>query len=404
MAVALLGTGLFVTANPATAQAEEIGGWELDALNVPQAWETTRGEGVTIAVVDTGVGEHPYFDDKDVLPGYSFIDREDDGRDDGNGHGSSVAAAALSVAPEATLMPVKVAIGSTLLDDEGQMGGQRVGEEVIWAVDNGADILALPYVTSARDIDDMTGLQYAIDRGVIVIAGSGNDPDVDDWYPASYEGVFTVGGTDRNNDLYVNSAPNDTMTAAAPATDITTVTLGSYTADPGFEQAWGTSMSTGLAAGVAALVLAADPGVDGNNAIARMIDTSTDLGEPGWDRHLGHGLLNAGAAVESTIDHHTDNPLGHVREPGSTLEDSDEESTDEAAPAGPQPAGDDNSILGLAPWIFWALTAFVIITILTTTAALLVRQRRQPQPASPDQQWPYNPGSHQNPAPPQNYR
>lgn len=385
---------VFATAGP--AQADEIGGWELDALNVHDAWDTTQGEGVTIAVVDTGVGEHPYFDDKDVLPGHSFIDDETDARFDEHGHGSSVAASALAVAPEATLLPVKYTVG-----ESERFGGEEdhftrlAGRDIVWAVDNGADIIALPWGRINDDHTEQNALQYAMDNDVLVVAGAGNDPDEAVWWPAAYDGVVAVSGTDENNDLYVDSTTGDEVTVAAPATDITTTEVQrgvelSYD----YEQGWGTSIGTGLAAGVAGLVLAADPEVDANNAIARMTDTAVDLGDSGWDPEFGHGLLDANAAVSSTIDEHDENPLGYpLGEAGADVEverfegeeapeetdnnGTDEENTSSASDDTAQT--EEQNYLGLPPTLFWGITALTILTIVLTTAFLLHRNRKQIQ-------------------------
>ncbi|GAB3998341.1 hypothetical protein GCM10029992_23880 [Glycomyces albus] len=93
--------------------------WAMDLMNVPAAQETTTGEGVTVAVIDTGMGQHPFFDDKDVLPGTSFFEDEEDawqvfsptGR-----HGMQVAAGVLHVAPDATILPIRYDTGSRALD------------------------------------------------------------------------------------------------------------------------------------------------------------------------------------------------------------------------------------------------------------------------------------------------
>ena len=384
---------VFATAGP--AQADEIGGWELDALNVHDAWDTTQGEGVTIAVVDTGVGEHPYFDDKDVLPGRSHIEDEDDGRHDSGGHGSSVAAGALSVAPEATLLPVKYAVGDSDLDFGDDLSiGRHADRDIVWAVDNGADIIALPWGTDSNHPNEENAIQYALNNDVLVVAGAGNDSDAHVWYPAAHDGVVAVSGTDENNDLYVDSTTGDEVTIAAPATDITTTEVQrgvelSYD----YEQTWGTSIGTGLAAGVAGLVLAADPDVDANNAIARMTDTAVDLGDSGWDPEFGHGLLDATAAVNSDINDHDENPLGYpLGEAGVDVdveryedeedpEDTDDNGTqeDDTSTSGNTAQTDQQTYLGLPTTLFWTLAGLVILTIVLTTALLLHRNRKQIQ-------------------------
>lgn len=100
----------------ALARQEEIdlcaeNAWMLDQIRAEAAWETTRGEGVAVAVVDAGIAEeHPFLEDKDILAGISTMGSEagEDGRRDTDRHGTAVSVAVLYAAPEATILPVRV--------------------------------------------------------------------------------------------------------------------------------------------------------------------------------------------------------------------------------------------------------------------------------------------------------
>lgn len=375
--------GAAVFAGFTLAQADDIGGWELEALNVHEAWDVTQGDGVTIAVIDTGVAEHPYFDGKDILPGHSLFDEEDDGRNDHHGHGTSVAASALSVAPEATLLPVQSSVGEPeFLEDHDVEMGRPTSSEIEWAVDNDADVIVLAWVTSIEDQSEQEAIQYAMENDVIVIGGAGNDPDEDIWWPAAFNGVLAVTGTDMNNELYSGSSTGDTATVAAPATDITTASVeGDSDPTPVYEQAWGTSIAAGLTGGVAALVLASDTEVDANNAIARMTGTAVDLGESGWDPEFGYGLLNAAAAVNSDINDHQENPLGYPMsvtghdEPDEDLQSGSGENSSSDNPV--QAQTDD--IFGIPPLLFWGIAIFILLDFVLIIYYHFFRRKKKNQ-------------------------
>src|SRR5690606_2432242 len=108
--MAALAGAVIATPGAALAQDGELesaNAWVTDQIQAPAAWETTRGEGVTVAVIDTGISEHPFFEDKNVERGYSIFSEEEDAWNDQDGHGTHVAATVLSVAPEATILPVR---------------------------------------------------------------------------------------------------------------------------------------------------------------------------------------------------------------------------------------------------------------------------------------------------------
>lgn len=310
-------------------------------MQAPAAWETTKGAGITVAVLDTGIGEHPYFEDKDILPGYSGFSGEDGtGWNDTDGHGSAVAAGVLLAAPEATIMPVRMETGASAF---GGALGDKDFETIRWAVDNGADVLVIPWAVVGAD-SVFTGayletLQYVIDKGAIVIAAGGNEPGGDVGYPGMIPGVVTVTGTNRNGDIWyeatttgpeiVVAAPADEMTYPLPQdpalgnTDLYGYAVG------------GTSMGSGVVAGVTALTWSAHQELDASNVIQRVIQTAGD-GSGNRSEEFGYGLVNADQAVHAEdIEEVTENPLGYpMGEAGASGATPDDAASEDPAETG----------------------------------------------------------------------
>jgi hypothetical protein len=342
-------TVVAVSPSAAVAQDDTItstNAWVTDLIQAPEAWETTRGEGITVAVVDTGIGPHPFFDDKDVLRGYSSFPDEEDAWNDSDRHGTAVAAGVLLVAPEATILPVRMHTGATDL-----AGGLADGEvnSIRWAVDNGADILVMPWVILGEGSNPkyLEVLQYAIDKGAIVIAGAGNDPDDEVGSPASIPGVVGVTGTDDSGDIwYENTTVGPEVDVAAPAYTMLVpnpqlTTLGE--SELYREIGGGTSMGSGITGGVAALTWAAHPALDASNIIQRVTQTAGD-GTGTRSEDAGYGLVNAAQAVGAEdVAPVEENPLGYpMGEPGAsgaTPDDAASEGSEGGVGPGPESAG-----------------------------------------------------------------
>jgi serine protease len=279
--------------------------WHMTNLDVTKAWEKTQGKGVVVAVVDTGVsvGEDGYFK---LLEGYDFVDG-DTKPEDGNGHGTHVAGTigqkadngigVAGVAPEVTILPVRV------LDDNGSGSNTWVANGIIWAVDNGANIINLS-LGSPMDSEVVSdACAYAYDRGVTVLAATGNDGFTDFiGYPAALGTTIAVGSVDRNNSVAFYSNQGQQIDLVGPGGDTSADMYGGIVQETRMNGQWGyhflqgTSMATPHVAGVAALVYA--NGVTDPDAIRQVLTKSaTDLGSGGWDTVYGHGLVNPVAAL-----------------------------------------------------------------------------------------------------------
>lgn len=396
--LALIGA---VVATPGTALAQDdelavANTWVTDQIQAPGAWQTTKGEGVTVAVIDTGISEHPYFEGKNVEPGYSIFPEEENAWYDRDGHGTAVAAMVLSVAPEATLLPVRSGTGADL-HEQGLTGGAEGGqaEAIRWAVDSGADVLVMSWgITGSAPSDNfLEVLQYAVDNGAVLVAASGNDPNEEMGYPADVSGVVTVSGTSESGDAWLKNSTGPEVTVAAPASPMTIPivqqeTLG-WGDDPDqelYRLQDGTSLSTGIVGGAIALILASNPAFDGNNAIHRLIQTAGGGGGENHTEETGFGLVNVDQAVhEEGIDLVDENPLGYpMGESGASGAGTDEEAAGdseggvaETGESGPSAAAAEKSGTGISAIIIVAAAVVLIGAAITVWSVLRGRGRKQ---------------------------
>lgn len=401
---AALATAAVIAAAPGTALAQDPAyeaenAWVPEQVQALAAWETTRGAGITVAVIDTGINDHPFFEDKDILDGYSALDTEDGtGWNDTDGHGSAVAAGVLLTAPEATILPVREGTGSNALV------GTYDAEAFRWAVDNGADVLVVPWSLYGTVFDeDREVLQYVIDKGAIIVASAGNDPAEEVAFPASTPGVVAVTGTNRNGEIwYENTTTGPEVVLAAPA-DQMTVPLPQDSALGNTElygdAVGGTSMGAGVIGGVAALTWAAHPELDASNVIQRMIQTAGD-GSGNRSEDVGYGLVNADQAVHAEgIEEVEENPLGYpmgeAGASGATPDDAGSEAPAETEaggePAGPASGGAEaNKESNLSTIIVVAAAAVLIGAAIAVWLVLRGRGRKSAAAVEPGAYSPAN--------------
>lgn len=406
--IAAIATAAVIAATPSAALAqdptyESDNAWVPEQVQAPAAWETTKGKGITVAVMDTGINDHPFFADKDILPGYTGISTEEDAWNDTDGHGSAVAAAVLLAAPEATIMPIRMDAGAT---DFGGAMGDKEFDAFRWAVDNGANVLVVPWGILGAD-SSFTGpyletLQYVIDKGAIIIAAGGNEPGGDTGYPGEIPGIMTVTGTDRSGEIwYEATTTGPQIVVAAPADEMTyplpqDSSLGNT--ELYGNAVGGTSMGSGVVGGVAALTWSAHPDLDASNVIQRMIQTAGD-GSGNRNPEVGYGLLNADEAVHAEgIEEVTENPLGYpMGEAGASGASPDDGSEDPAESeaagesTGPSSTGaEGNKESNLSTII---VVAAAVVLIGAAIAVWLVLRGRGRKNAAVAEAGPFNPSN-----------
>lgn len=300
----------------------------LDGARIREAWHTTRGEGVTIAVIDTGIGIVPATFGDAVVGGTDVSGTgTPDGRTplgaiDGN-HGSWVASLAagrgaadgtgmIGVAPEANLLSISVGFGAAAAVPF----TEQVAKAMRWAVDNGADVINLSFTTNTLDWDESwdDAFLYAFDHDVVVVVAAGNRGSGTSIIgaPATIPGVLTVGGVDQTGTASVEASTQGiTIGISAPSEGL----LG-VSADGTLASWSGTSGAAPIVAGIAALIRAAHPDIKAIDVINRIIKTAipVDGAEKPSDPLYGYGLVDAAAAIDAKLPAVDKNPMGDLAE------------------------------------------------------------------------------------------
>ncbi len=278
--------------------------WNLRQIRAPEAWDLTTGDRrVVIAIVDTGIAlDHPDLAGK-LVPGINLVTADQPPNDD-NGHGTHVAgiaAAATNNAEgvagvdwEARLMPVKV------LDADGGADVDRVAQGIVWAVDHGARILNLSFTGAEPSAALGEAVQYARDRGALVVAAVGNDGRAEASYPAALEGVLAVAATDRNDQRLPSSNTGPYVGIAAPGQQIAS-TFWAPEVGNSYAQASTTSQAAPHVAGVAGLIWSVNPELRGDAVRMLLVNHADDVGGPGRDDETGAGRVNALRSVLAAL-------------------------------------------------------------------------------------------------------
>lgn len=269
--------------------------WGLSANNIPQHWKDSQGEGINVAVLDTGIElTHP--DLKDAIVDAKDFSGSMFGPLDKNGHGSHTSGTigarkndigVVGVAPQCKLLIGKV------LGDDGSGSGQMVANGILWAITKKAHIISMSLGSPYNDPQIHNAIQQAIQAGIIVICAAGND-GVDN--SVNYPGKYTcaVSAYDKNFQLAEFSSRGPEVIVSAPGVDIISTFLLSQ---GGYASLSGTSMATPFVAGVIALYLAmllkqnaAFPNED--NVKTYLQNHSKDAGDAGFDPDYGWGLID----------------------------------------------------------------------------------------------------------------
>jgi subtilisin family serine protease len=292
--------------------------WGITRIEAPSAWPTSTGEGVKVAILDTGIQhDHPDLA-ANVKGGVSLLGSENStdpsSWNDGNGHGTHVAgivAAAsngfgvIGAAPSAWLYAVKV------FADNGEGYLSDVIEGIDWCVGNGIKIINMSFGAE----DDYLPLRLACDRayrqGLLLVAAAGNEGDNGVLYPAKYDSVMAVAATDVNDVVAQWSSRGPEVELSAPGVGIYSTYINS-----GYASLSGTSMAAPHVAGAAALLWARCPSLANENVRSILRQLAVDLGSPGWDNAYGFGLVRT-PRYEVAV---TISPSERSAPPGTALE------------------------------------------------------------------------------------
>jgi subtilisin family serine protease len=268
--------------------------WGVKRVGADSSWDSGTGSGVVVAVIDTGIQlNHPDLS-TNVLTGYDFVNNDENATDD-NGHGTHVAGIIASTmngsgnvgtSYSAKLMPVKV------LNESGYGYLSDVAKGIYYATDNGAQIINMSLGTSEDSDTLKTAVQYAANKGVLLVAAAGNDSGAPCAYPAAYSSVVCVVATDQDNKLA--SFSNIGGELAAPGVSNYSTYINSA-----YATLSGTSMASPHVAGSAALLLSVCTDCSTSEVRTLLRESATDLGSVGNDIIFGYGLVNLVEAIET---------------------------------------------------------------------------------------------------------
>lgn len=276
--------------------------WELNYLQAYRAWDITMGvRGVTVAVLDSGIyREHPDFENVNILAGYDAVNRSEGVTEDVNGHGtkiSSIIAAAsdngigmAGMASNISILPIRIS------DSTGYIHSSDFIEAVYYAADAGVDVINMSFGGYSYSAMEEVAIQYADSKGCVLVSAAGNGETNSQYaglkaYPASYNGVISVGAIDENGVLCPFSQRNDAVDLVAPGDNITVAN----TTD-GYEKERGTSFASAYVSAVAALCLSAID-KDIRFSSEQFLSLIAKINGGNYNEGYGYGDINAYSAV-----------------------------------------------------------------------------------------------------------
>ncbi|WP_255345644.1 type VII secretion-associated serine protease mycosin [Streptomyces chartreusis] len=412
--VALAGALLLTAAPVASADYVRDQQWVLDVFAMNDTWAETQGEGVTVAVVDSGVDtSHPDLAGQ-VLEGKDFTgggnaQKDLDGHGTsmasliaGHGHGSGKDSGMVGLAPKSKILPLRV-----IQTQKDPNHDETWAAAVRYAVDQGAKVINLSFSNDGGKTlsDGRAAISYAQAHDVVVVASAGNDGSVAVDEPAALPGVVSVGAVDKDGNRWEGSNTGKGLTLMAPGAQI-------LAADPTRSQQYslsnGTSGATAYVSATAALVRSKYPDLSAGQVINRLIKSASFLGHKGLkapDEEYGYGVIRPRQAVTMDIPAGPKtNPLGQLT---SSVSSQSSKGTDSTAAKKKKSSSSNLVLIG-------GIAAVVIIGVI---AFVLIRSRRNggnggpgsgggsPQnPTYPPTQQPYNSAPNQGyPAPPGQY-
>jgi serine protease len=321
--------------------------WHFPAVNAPSAWEISAGDGIVVAILDTGIAFEDYpvpsheldtvhdgvvqyqrapdFSGTTFVPGYDFVN-DDSHPNDNSAHGTHVAGTVAQttnnsigtagLAFECSLMPVKV------LDYQGSGSASGLADGIYWATDNGAQVINMSlgwFPGYDPGVTVHNAVEYAYDQGVVLVASTGNWGTGTVSFPAAYPEVIAVGATKYDSHITDYSQYGPELEVVAPGGDVYLDENGDGEVDGVLQQTFaghrlgppevladptdfdyyfydGTSMAAPHVAALVALMIA--NGQTGTENIRTILhETAVDLGDPGRDDLYGYGLIDAYSAL-----------------------------------------------------------------------------------------------------------
>lgn len=234
-------------------EVKQAAGWQLLKFNLPDKWKLSQGEGVKIAVIDTGCDLNHQDLKNNLLEGKNFVELKKD-PEDKNSHGTHITGiicaenneiGVVGVAPKSKVIPIKA------LDDEGNGTPENIEKAIRWAADQGANIITMS-LGSPNKIDSIRkAIIYALSKKCVTFCAAGNAGKTHEiFYPANYPETIGIGAIDENFERASFSSTGTDLDFLAPGVKIFSTVPSNW-----YAYMSGTSMSNPFAVGCAALIL-----------------------------------------------------------------------------------------------------------------------------------------------------
>jgi subtilisin family serine protease len=276
--------------------------WNLPVIQAEAGWDITKGdEHIIIAVIDTGVDlDHPDLKRR-ITSGYNVL-LNNDFPDDDNGHGTHVSGIIASETNNQEglagitwynkIMPIK-AMGA-----EGYGTAFDIAKGIFWAVDHGANVINMSLGNYQYSSLLKEAIDYAYNKNVVLIAAAGNENTMQPSYPAAYPEVLSVSAVDPTGRRASFSNYGDYIDVSAPGVQIPSTYFNQQ-----YAALSGTSMASPHVAGLAGLLLSANPDLTNKEVLDIIKNSAFDLGTPGIDIHFGNGLIDVKNTLEAAQNH-----------------------------------------------------------------------------------------------------
>lgn len=299
LAVAASWSVLFVGAAQPAAADTQSKQWHLGAMQAEDMWKVTTGEGIKVAVVDTGVNPSTPSLQGQVLKGVDATGAPGDETDDYEGHGTTMAeliagtgkgGGLKGLAPGAKIIPLRIALDE--FQEEHSSSIQDVANAIRAAADSDAQIISMSFGSRHTTPQDREAIKYAHSKGKLLFAAVGNEGHKQNElsYPAAYPQVVGVASADRAGKVSFYSQHAGTVDLASPGSDVPgwcDNSFKSYCDGDG-----GTSAATAIASASAALVWSLHPDWTANQVLNVLFDTAArDWKDGERSEYLGQGLI-----------------------------------------------------------------------------------------------------------------
>ncbi|MFJ9088371.1 S8 family serine peptidase [Streptomyces sp. NPDC102384] len=380
-AAAAAGALLFAVAPTASADQVRDDQWPLSAFSADKIWNVATGKGVKVAVIDDGVkADHPDLDGN-VLAGKDFMDGDSDAAPEGtdkhgtsmagiiagHGHGAGGSAGVKGLAPDVKILPIR---------DESAQG--CFARSIRYAVDEGAQVINISQEAS-HCVDEPTELKaiaYANDKGIPIIAGSGNEGrNSDHLRPSSYPGVVSVGAVAETGEIWGKSNFGKSLLLAAPGVNI----VSASTDVDGYGMADGTSDSTAYTSAALALLKQKFPDLTAGQLVNRLVKTAglpaSEKGASLPDEHYGYGFIQPLAALTKNVPAGPKNGPLKIDELNAAVGKTKGGDASAPSSSSPDAASDSSDSGGMSTGLIIGIAAGVLV-ILVIVIVVIVLSRK----------------------------